>query len=97
MDCLKLCANGKAHYQVVLSHSIVGRVNYAPTDVFETALLVQFTNEWHVDLKYNERADFTNRFITFITTFDFVDILDVFGNDYNVSYKYLKKELFEDE
>lgn len=96
MDCIKLCANGKAHYQVVLTQSIVGRVDYRPANLFEVAKLINYTNEWHVDLKYNERADFTNRYITFITQRDFFDLLEDFGDHFSVSYKRLREDLFNE-
>lgn len=91
MDCIK------QHYQVVLSHILRGNIKYCPLDVFETSKIIDFTNDWCVDLVYNERINCTVRKITFITTKDFYQLLTVFGDDYDISYKYLKKELFENE
>ena len=94
MDCLELCADGKTHYQVVLSHLLRGHYVHCPLDIFETEKVIQFTNEWHVTLEYNERIDCTLRKITFITTRDFFKLMDEFYDDYDISYKQLRKDLF---
>ena len=95
MDCLDLCADGVTHYQVVLSHVLRGHLVYAPLNIFEVDKVIQFTNEYHVQLVYNERIDCTVRKITFLTTKDFFSLLDVFGDDYDISYKQLRKDLFK--
>lgn len=92
MDCLTL-KNKKDYAKVTLSHMLEGEFTTCPLDMFETSKIVNYTNEWNVELKYNKRIDATVRRISFITTTDFFEILSVFGDDYDVAYKIIGKEL----
>lgn len=91
MDCLTLCADGKTRYMVKLTHILDGQFTYCPLDIFETERVINFSKEWNVTLKYNERIDATVRTISFITTKDFYQLLSEFGDDYDISYKQLPK------
>ena len=85
----------KDYAQVTLTHILEGEFKVCPLDMFETSKVINYTNEWFVDLKYNPRINVTKRTITFVTTTDFFEILTVFGDDYDVAYKILRKDLFE--